>query len=370
MSVLALALIRRRPWWFTGWFWYLGTLVPVLGLVQVGSQSWADRYTYWPLTGIFIILVWECASLWKKLNLPGMRVMAIVLVLVAMSALGFTAWRQTTYWRNTELLFNHTLKVVPDNWLAHSFLAAALVREDRLDETLEHYRAAYTLGPKNGSACNNLGKIHGLRGETELSLEWHLRAIEAEPGAPTGYYCVANALVKLGRITEAETAYLKALSLDSAFSDALFNYANMLRDCGRHKDAENRYRDTINSKPDYIQARLNLAAMFASDNKHAVAVEEYSHILLLEPDNTMVLNNMGKSLLFLGRPEEAARLFAKAVEIQPDNSDIRFSFALALIGSGKMDEAVKELKSALKINPSHPSALKLMNDLKSSKQCE
>ncbi len=370
MSVLALALIRRRPWWFTGWFWYLGTLVPVLGLVQVGSQSWADRYTYWPLTGIFIILVWECASLWKKLNPPGIRVMAIVLLLVAMSALGFTAWRQTTYWRNTKLLFNHTQKVVPDNWLAHGFLATSLVRENRLDEALEHYRAAYTLGPKYGSSCNNLGKIHGLRGETELSLEWHIRAIKADPKLPMGYYCAANALVKLGRITEAEAAYLKALSLDSAFSDALFNYANMLRDCGRHKDAENRYRDTINSKPDYIEAILNLAAMFASDNKHSVAVQEYSQILLLEPDNTMVLNNMGKSLLFLGRPEEAAGLFARAVRTQPDNADARFSFALSLIGSGKRDEAMKELESAIKINPSHPAALKLMNELTSLQQCE
>ena len=136
----------------------------------------------------------------------------------------------------------------------------------------------------------------------------------------------------LGRITEAEAAYLKTLSWDPAFSDALFNYANMLRDCGRQKDAENRYRDTISSKPNYIEARLNLAAMLASDNKHAGAVEEYTQMMVLEPENTMILNNMGKSLLFLGRTEEAARLFAKAVQILPDNADTRFSLALALIG--------------------------------------
>jgi tetratricopeptide (TPR) repeat protein len=364
LSILALVLMRRRPWWFTGWFWYFGTLVPVLGLVQVGSQSWADRYTYWPLTGIFIIIIWEGAALWNTIHSLKIRILYMSLILVAISVLGFTAWNQTSYWKNTESLFKHTVEVVPNNWLAYGVLGIAVTKEGRLDEALEYYLAAYREGPKNANSCNNLGKIYALRGDTESSLEWHLRAIAAEPKSPMGYYCAANALAKLGRKSEAETAYLKAILLNPDFSDAIFNYANMLRDVGRHDDAEIRYRELIKSKPDYIGARLNLAAMLASDNKHSAAVGEYSQILSKEPENTMALNNMGKSLLFLGRPEEAARLFARAAELQPDNADARFSFALALALSGHKEQALNELRSVLKIDPSHQSALRLMNELK------
>ncbi|MFA6567251.1 MAG: tetratricopeptide repeat protein [Victivallales bacterium] len=367
LSMLALILALRRSWCFTGWFWYLGTLVPVLGLVQVGSQSWADRYAYWPLTGLFIIISWEGVALWNTISSFKTRVLYMTLVLAALSVLGFTAWRQASYWKNTELLFKHTVEVVPNNWLAHGVLGIAVTKEGRLDEALEHYRAAYAMGPKNANSCNNLGKIFALRDETELSLEWHLRAIAAEPKSSMGYYCAANAMVKLGRTAEAEAAYMRVLSLEPSFYDALFNYANMLRDSGRHGDAEARYRDLIRSKPDHVGARLNLAAMIASDGKHTEAVGEYTRILLLEPENTMALNNMGKSLLFLGRPEESARFFANAVHIQPDNADARFSFALALAGSGRRNAAVEELRSALKINPSHSDSLKLMNELTSLK---
>jgi tetratricopeptide (TPR) repeat protein len=367
LTTLAFFFARRRPWWFTGWFWFLGTLVPVLGLVQVGSQSWADRYTYWPLTGVFIIIVWEGVALWNAISSFKTRILYMILVLAAISVLGFTAWRQTSYWKNTELLFKHTVEMMPNNWLAHGVLGIAVTKEGRLDEALEHYCAAYETGPKSANACNDLGKIYALRGNMELSLKWHLRAIETEPKSTKGYYCAANTLVKLGRSAEAESAYLKAISLDPAFSDALFNYANMLRDVGRHKDAEIRYRELIKSKPDYIGARLNLATMLASDNKHAAAIEEYSQILSKEPKNTMALNNMGKSLLFLGRPEEASRLFAKAVELRPDDADVRFSFALALAASGRKDQALMELRAALKINPSHSASIKLMNELSFSK---
>ncbi len=367
LSILALALMRRRPWWFTGWFWYLGTLVPVLGIVQVGSQSWADRYTYWPLTGIFIILAWEGAALWKRLNSPVLRILAGISVFAIMGTLGFTAWKQTSYWRNTESLFKHTLKVVPNNWLAHRILGMSLQCESRFDEALEQYLNAYLVGPRNEMACNSIGKIYAFRGETELSLEWYLRGISTDPNSPTGYYCAANALSTLGRTVEAETYYLKAISLNPVFSDALFNYANTLRDKGRHGESEIRYRDLIKSSPNHIEARLNLAAMLASDNNHAAAIVEYSQALVLKPDNTMVLSNTGKSLLFLNRPEEAVDLFARVVHIQPDDADARFSFALALAGSGRRDDAIQELHSALKINPIHPSALKLKDDLTSAR---
>ncbi len=363
LSILAIALMRRRPWWFTGWFWYLGTLVPVLGLIQSGAQSWADRYTYWPLTGIFIILVWEGAILWKYINLPRIRTLASLLVIAVISTLGFTAWKQTSYWKNTELLFKHTVEVVPDNWLAHNILGTALAREGRFDESLEHYLSAYTMGPKNGKSCNNLGKIYALCGKTELSLEWHLRAITADPKSPMGYYYAANTLVKLSRIIEAEETYRMVLALDPAFSDALFNYANLLRDCDRLKEAEAGYRNLLKSKSDYLGAHINLASLLAERGDHEEAIYEYGRALELEPNNPMVLSNQGSSLLHLGRLGEAVRVLEKAVNIQPDNADIHFCFALSLAASGNRDAAIAELNTTLRINSSHPAASKLLREL-------
>ncbi|MEI8078382.1 MAG: tetratricopeptide repeat protein [bacterium] len=363
MTLLALLLARRRPWWFTGWFWYVGTLVPVIGLVQVGAQAWADRYTYWPLTGIFIIVVWEAAAIGRWLTAPVARAAALAAAGVVAVALGLAAWRQAAFWRDTEPLFQHTLMVSPNNWLAHRALAEALEKEARLDEALAQYQAAYQAAPRKGMACCDLGHIHALRNEMTASLDWYRRGIAAVPGNAWGHYGAANALAALGRPAEAEAAYRQALALEPEFSDALFNYANLLRDRGRIPDAEARYRQAIRLKPSYLEARLNLAALLAATGRTAAAIQDYHNLLTLDSENAPALNSLGVLWLRAGQPADAARVLAAAVQQQPDNADSHFSFALALAGTGQTAAAANEVRETIRLQPNHAAARQLLDEL-------
>jgi tetratricopeptide (TPR) repeat protein len=368
ITLLALLLARRRPWWFTGWFWYVGTLVPVIGLVQVGAQAWADRYTYWQLTGVLIIVVWETAAVGRRLTAPAARAAALALAGTAAVALGFTAWRQAAFWRHTESLFQHTLMVSPNNWLAHRALGEALAKEARLDEALAQYQAAYQTAPRKGMACCDLGHIHALRNEMTTSLEWYRRGMAAAPDNAWGHYGAANALTALGRPAEAEAAYRQALALEPEFSDALFNYANLLRDLGRMKDAETRYRQAVHLKPSYMEARLNLAALLATTGRAADAIHDYDDILILDPENIPALNSLGVLWLRAGRPADAARVLAAAVQQQPGNADSHFSFALALAGTGQTAEAANALRAVLRLQPNHAAARQLLDELTATRR--
>ncbi|MFA5203707.1 MAG: tetratricopeptide repeat protein [Lentisphaeria bacterium] len=368
LTLLALLLARRRPWWFTGWFWYVGTLVPVLGLVQVGAQAWADRYTYWPLTGVFILVVWEAAALGRRLTTPAARTTALAAAGTATLALGTAAWCQTAFWRHTEPLFRHTLAVAPNNWTAHRALGEALTRDGRLDEALAEYQAAYRAAPAKGMACCDLGHILAVRGDMAASLEWYRRGTAALPDYAWGHYGLGNALAALNRPAEAEAAYRRALELTPEFPDALFNYANLLRDRNRPAEAEARYREALRLKPLYAEAHLNLAALLAATGRTPEAIRSYGELLELEPQNAPALNGLGVLWLRSGRPAEAARALAEAARQQPGNPDTRFNFALALAATGQTGAATDELREVLRLNPGHAAARQLLDELAAARR--
>ncbi len=169
----------RRPHLLAGWLWYLGTLVPVIGLVQVGVQSLADRYTYIPLVGIFIALSWEAGDRLSRLRVRPSG--AAVVAGLVLSALVAVSGVQVRYWRNSVALFRHALSVEPDNWVAHVNLGWALEQEGRLDDAASHYRAALAIRPGNPYAHNNLGYVLELLGRTDEAVFHYREALRLKP---------------------------------------------------------------------------------------------------------------------------------------------------------------------------------------------
>jgi hypothetical protein len=180
LSLLALGLARRKPWVTVGWFWYLGTLLPVSGLVQVGSYALADRYTYIPLIGIFVLLVWGLADLvpvrWHQRVLAPLTV---VLLLVCMTM----TWQQVRVWRNSVSLWEHTLAITSDNFLAQTNLGTALLGQGRREEAREHLAEAARLRPDLALAHLNLGRVELAEGRVEEAIAAFQRAVDLEPQA-------------------------------------------------------------------------------------------------------------------------------------------------------------------------------------------
>lgn len=193
LSSVAVRRARSQPYWVVGWLWFLVALVPVIGLVQVGSQAMADRYFYLPGIGLFIALTWGGRALASQLRVA--PPLAVAVLLLAASLLAATTAFQVAHWRTSESLFRHALAVFEANEVAHDHLGVQLEQRDRLDEAAEHFERALEICPVRASALNNLGTVHVRQGRVEQGRQLYERAIRLKPS-------VANAHMNLARLLE------------------------------------------------------------------------------------------------------------------------------------------------------------------------
>lgn len=210
---------RRRPYLPVGWFWYLGTMVPVIGIVKVGAHAYADRYTYIPLIGITMMLVWggeDLSRQWRQRVL----VQGVAVALLLLTCAGIT-WRQLGFWRDSSTLFTRALAVTEKNWLAHNNLSTELIRWGRFDEAYDHITAALRYREDYASAFINKGIVHKTWRENDQAIDAFQRAIEYDPAASGAYFNLGGALLERGDIGGAYVQYRQLLVLDPPQADAL-----------------------------------------------------------------------------------------------------------------------------------------------------
>jgi Flp pilus assembly protein TadD len=211
ISVLVLWARRRWPYLLVGWFWYLGMLVPVIGLVQVGQQSMADRYTYLPMVGLFLLVAWggtDLAARWQHRRV----ILGTLAGIVLLGCLVGTK-SQVGYWKTGPTLLRHSLKVTKSNALAHNNLAAALMAEGKTDEGITHFREALRIDPQDGAAHNNLGIALMEKGRLEEAIPHYLTSLRIDPEQPAVHTNLGLALASQGKAAEAITHYQEALRI-------------------------------------------------------------------------------------------------------------------------------------------------------------
>ena len=260
ISVLFFVQRRRSPFLLMAWLWFLGTLVPVIGLVQVGDQAMADRYAYIPAIGIIVALVWGLHQLAKGARYPmiGLSVAGSAAILLCC---GLTR-QQLGYWKDDEALFRHALKVTENNYLAHKAFGDALGLKGQFDEAISQYHEALRLKPDYADAHNNLG----------------------------------SALCKKGQIDEAISQYREALRLKPDYPDAQYNLATLLVGKGRIEEAIRRFQQLLSVRPDYAEAHNNLGATFYQQGRTGEAIRQYQEALRLKPDYADARNNLDAAL--------------------------------------------------------------------------
>ncbi len=257
VSAFALLRSKRQPWFATGWFWYLGALVPVIGIVQVGGQALADRYTYIPLIGIFICVVWAASDF-----LAGARfakpVLATAGVLVIV-ACAIATHRQVEYWRNNFTLFDHALAVTSDNAVAHYHVGAELEEQGKYELALTHFRAALACDPNYADAYCNMGFTLYALGKKDEALEQYQAAIRLQPWHAQARTSLGALLWMRGRRDEALEQYAEALRLRPDLAQAHLNMGIALRSLGRIPEANAHFADAVRLKPRPVEtAKANL----------------------------------------------------------------------------------------------------------------
>lgn len=348
ITLLALLYLKRRPYLAVGWFWFLGTLVPMIGLVQVSQHAMADRYSYIPLIGCFIALVWGIAELAAKLE-AGERATALAGALCAL-AIAWVAARQVSYWRNSEALFVHALAVTENNYVAHDNLGAALDPQTRGDEALAHFQEAFRIecarrsNPDLSCIRFDLGTAL-LRKERYGEATVHLRrAVEIQPNLARFHHNLACVLALQGNLDEAIPQYQDALRIDPQFQEA--------RSC----------LDAILAQRQQNQAAMahyNSAAQLLKQQRAQEAMKEYRAALSLRPEWPEAMNDMAWLLATSPNPEvrngaEAVSLAENACRLTGStNLSMMATLAAAYAEAGRFEEALSTQERVCQLAAAH-----------------
>ncbi len=318
LTVAAFFLGRNRRYILVGWLWYVGTLVPVIGLIQVGMQKMADRYTYIPLIGIFIIVSWGAWDILKRLA-PA-KVLAATASGVTLTVLAIATWFQVQTWRNNFTLYEHAIKVTRGNFLAHNNLGAALKLEGRLDEAIEHWQTALKINPGHRDSTSNMGRELVNQQKYDEAIAVYNRYLEFEPQDVDMKKRVGDALLGAGRYDEAIDIYEQVLQAQPVFPEAYYSMGLALARLQREDEAVAAYEKCLEQNPDSYRAHHNLATVLTRQEKLDEAEEHYREALRLNEDYASAYCNLAVVLTKQNRLAEAQQLYEKTLQIEPENA--------------------------------------------------
>jgi protein O-mannosyl-transferase len=321
LSVAAWGWARRRPYVAVGWLWFAGMLVPTIGLVQAGNQALADRYTYLPLIGGFVALVWGGAELGARGRVPRLG-----LAVAATVAIALCAWRTTTqvrHWRSGEALFGHAVAVTTENFVARHCLGHALLAQGRTAEAIAEFDAALTIQPRFAEAHNSLGSARLRQGRAREARAHFEHAIELQPEFALARYNLGTVLLAAGKVDEAITQLEKACGLQPQDYLAQLNLGNALLQAGRGEEAVLRYRAVLTLRPDCADAHNNLGHVRLQQGRVDEATGHFRRALALQPNHANAHFNLGDACARAGRLKEAAEHFRKTLALVPNDADAR-----------------------------------------------
>lgn len=345
ISLLVIYLRRTKPYLVTGWFWYLGMLVPVIGLVQVGEQAHADRYTYLPQVGLYIMIAWTVGDLLLESTSHTRRALVGLVAAIAIVSLGVRAFAQASYWKNSETLWNHTLAVTGENDVAHNNLGFLFLRSGELDKAISEFQAALDI--RSGNT------------ETHYSL-----------GAALIQSNLGNALARKQLWDEAIDHFQEAVRLRPDYGDAYFNLGSVLFQQGQLDQAIAQWQKALAIRPRDAEAHRNIASAFRKQGNVKEAISEYEQALNIVPEDSVALNNLAWILATSSDPSmrdgaRAVTLAVKAVQTSGgrDPTFVR-TLAAARAEAGQFTEAVAiaEAAKALATTQNKPELTSRLED--------
>ena len=345
--------LRQRPYLAVGWLWYLGTLVPVIGLVQVGLHALADRYTYVPLTGLFIIIAWGIPDILARLRYR--RVFLTLSGIVLLSVLGAVTWRQTGYWRNNTTLYTHSIAVVRNNWWAHFRLGMALHGQNKLNEAINHYTAALRFKPSFPAAHKHLGDALAGQGKLDGAVKHYAEAVRLRSDFAEAHESLGETFIKQQRFEGAIAQFIAALRIepDSANTHNGLGYALAHQD--KLDEAIRHYSRSLQLNPDQPEVHNNLAALFFKLGKFDKAIVNWTKVVKLKPDSLGALNNLAWLLaatdkLAYQNPTRAVEFARRACELTDyKHPELLDTLAAAYAAAGRFEEATETAEKAIEL---------------------
>jgi tetratricopeptide (TPR) repeat protein len=351
VTLLAIKNFRSRPYIMVGWLWYVGTLVPVIGLVQVGDQAWADRYSYLPLIGLFVAVVWSAFE-----NIKSRVVLQIVSVIVAGALIAATSV-QLGYWKDTRTLFEHDNQVTKNNFMAITMLGSLLAKEHKYAEAMADYQTALRYSPTFPEAHFYMGDALDEQDRLDEAIAEYQQALWFKPTQEQTHIFMGIALGKQKKYDEAMAHYRAALKINPDSAVAENNLARILHTQGRLDEAVEHYNAALEIDPKLALAHNNLGILLLQKGNLTEGTVQLREAMRLNPTNSETQLNLAFALDQQQQWPEAAELFSKTVRGDLPDPKAHYEFAVSLAHLKKTREAMGQYAAALLIQPDFPDAL-------------
>jgi tetratricopeptide (TPR) repeat protein len=390
VTILALKFLRQKPFLAVGWFWFLGTLVPVIGILQVSDQAMADRWAYVPLIGMFVVVVWAASDLLS--GRPYAKQVLSVSAAAVLITLAVVTHRQLGYWQDTKTLFQHALAVTTNNAVAHNGLGDELYHEGKYKESEAEFLEALRIAPNSLRSLSGLGVLYFHEGNTDKAMSYFNTVLQKNPHYSDAHYELGNIfasqgkyaeaadqyaaairsrpdladahnnlgamLLRLGRQSEAMDEFKTALRLRPNFPEAHVQLGRLLASMGRRDAARLEFEEAVRLKPDFVFARIQLGLILGQSGEINAAVVQFLDAIKYDPTNATAFYNLGAAYAAEKRLDLAADNFARAARLDPNDADTQGRLAAVLAVQGKSAEAARAYREALRLKPDWPNALR------------
>src|SRR5438067_4380343 len=363
---------KRYPFLLIGWLWYLGMLVPVIGIIQVGSQVRADRYTYLPQIGLYLLVAWGGMELFQRWR-RSREILAAAAVLIII-ALTTRSYLQTSYWRDTETLWRHAIASTSNNYIAHTNLAQNLTHSGRFTEAIAECQEALKIKPDFAAAHNNLGVALlrnkqsgdgalGHDGAVDEAIEHYRKALQINPDFTQAHKNLGIVFMRKGQMDEAIAQFQKTLELEPNDAQAEFSLGSAFLQRREVDEAIAHYQKAVEIRPDYAEARNYLGNAFVAEGKYSEAIANYEAAVRIRPNYSEAHHNMACVLATIGKNDEALDQFNEALRLNGNDAQAHFALGSLLARMGHREEAVAHLTEALRLKPDYEYAKQQLREL-------
>jgi protein O-mannosyl-transferase len=353
LSIFSIYICRRKKYVMVGWLWFVGTLVPVIGLVQSGAQAMANRYMYIPMLGLLIIVGWTVKDYTDKQ--PRIRIIAIILGAALLSSLLILTRMQVRHWQNSTTLFEYALNVTGNNPVAENSYGCALFDENRLEDAVLHLRKAVRLDPVFATAVTNLAKVYIKQGKYNESAVCLDDIIRRNEGTADTYYNLAIAMSLQKKYDEAIKYFTKTLKIDSQYPDVHYRMGAVLLEAGKTSEAITHLNEALQTGKNKADIYINLGTAYTQLGKYNLALENWTKAAELKTDNAELLNNMAWLLgtvddTSVKNAAKAIELAQRACKLTGYNEAVYLdTLSAAYAGAGRFDEAKTAAEKAILI---------------------
>jgi tetratricopeptide (TPR) repeat protein len=345
ISVFCINRRRAFPFLIVGWFWFLGMLTPVIGVLQAGAQARADRYTYLPQTGLIFALTWAISDLAK--SWPRQRALLTGTAAIVLSLLAWRTWDRIAIWRDSESVWKNAVAATTANYTAHVQLCDALLQKGRIDEAIREAETALQIHPNEAEGHSNLAIAFSRKGDMEKALAHLQRAVEIKPNRSKLHYNIATVLAEKGRLDEAISHYEQEIQIRPEFAEAHNNLGTALLRKGRLDDALDHFEKAIAANPRLAKAHYNAAIVLVAKGRPNEAIDLLQKALQLDPSDADARIQLGVAWSQAGRVDLAIGEWEKTLASEPDN--LSAAYDLAWVCATFPDDAIRDGKKAVRL---------------------